>query len=89
MTEITTLGTPQGVRVVCPPCPHVHSVEEAAALLNAKPRTLRDKAAARQIPSVRVGKTICFTDEHIARIIADASREAEPVPVRRDARRRS
>ncbi|MCP9947175.1 hypothetical protein [Actinomadura madurae] len=73
-------------------CPHLHTPEEASALLGGRPsaRTLRDKASRRAIPHTRAAGTnvIAFSHDDIAQLIRDGA-SGRPTRVRRDSRRHS
>ncbi|WP_141576204.1 helix-turn-helix domain-containing protein [Actinomadura sp. WMMA1423] len=73
-------------------CPHLHTPEEASALLGGRtsPRTLRDKAGRGEIAHTRIAGTnrIAFSDADIAQIIRDGA-SGRPAPLRRDSRRHS
>lgn len=53
--------------------PKLHTVNELAARFGIHPITVRKKVAAGEWPCLRLGtKTIRFTDEHLAAILASS-----------------
>jgi hypothetical protein len=58
--------------------PLIYSPEQASVRLNGlkKPNWLKTQARAGRIPHTRLGKTICFSEQNLADLIAQESRDA-------------
>lgn len=65
---------------------HVYTINETAALLKISPDWLRHKVASREVPHVRLGRNIRFSQANLDQILRDGIPqlpEAKSPPVRR------
>lgn len=59
----------------------LHTIPEAAALLNVPEHWLRKKVSGRLVPHTRLGRHVRFTDEHLRLIVATGEQPTQ-VPTR-------
>jgi excisionase family DNA binding protein len=71
----------------------LHSIDEAAEVLNVPRTWLRDKVTAGAVPHTRLGRHVRFTEAHLAQIVAAGERTvrltAPPVSATGRLRRRA
>jgi excisionase family DNA binding protein len=58
----------------------LRDIDQAAEFLNIPRTTLRDMVTAHLVPHTRIGRHVRFSEEHLARIVAEGERQPVTVP---------